>query len=491
MAEYKKTLTGTIPFLTTEALKFHQKGDLHEAKNIYEQILNFKPKHFDALQLLGILYGQLNEKNKAIDLLESALKIQPDNAIALNNYGVVLTEIHRIEDAYVALNKATTIKPDYAEAFSNKGNALKLLGNYEDALEAYSEAIQINPDYAEAYNNRGALLKEFNKVDEALEDLDKAINLKPNYPAANNTKGVSFLLKGDFKRGWPQYEWRWKDLTLPSKIREFEEPLWTGKESLKGKVILLYSEQGLGDTIQFSRYLVLVKALGAKVVLETHKPLLNILDSIESGVEIIIKGQQLPRFDYQCPLMSLPLAFSTDLKSIPLSNHYILPNESLVLKWKKIIGNAKRPLIGIVWEGNPLHKNDHNRSIPLAELIKYLPEHFTYIGLQKDIRESNLKTLQKNSIIRNLVDDNVSLDETAAIIKSLDIVISVDTSVAHLSAAMGKPTWILLPFAPDWRWLLGRDTSPWYKSAQLFRQKERGSWKEILEDLNNKLNSKF
>ena len=488
MVDDKKTLSGTISFLTSEAFKYHQEGNLKEAKNIYEQILEHKPKHFDALQLLGILYGQINEKDKAIKLLELALQIKPDDAPTLNNYGVILTEVNRTNDSYEALDKATNIKPDYAEAYSNKGNTLKLLGKYDDAVKAYSKAIQLKPNYAEAYNNRGVIYKELNQTDLALKDLKKAISLKPDYPEANSTLGVTLLLTGDFSKGWEQYEWRWKDLSDPSVIRSFKQPLWDGKKSLKGKSILLYSEQGLGDTIQFSRYILLIKALGAKVILETHKELLNIVGSIDSNITIILMGQTLPHFDFQCPLLSLPLKFGTGLKNIPSPNRYIWADKRIVPKWKKKIGSQKKPLIGLAWEGNPLHKNDYNRSILLAELIPHLPKKYEYIGLQKDIRESNLKTLKRSSMIDNLIDNNVSMDDTAAIIENLDIVISVDTSVAHLSASMGKPTWILLPFVPDWRWLLNRNDSPWYKSVKLFRQEKRGNWELVFKDLNKKLN---
>ena len=488
MVDDKKTLSGTISFLTSEAFKYHQEGNLKEAKNIYEQILKHKPNHFDALQLLGILYGQINKKDKAIKLLELALQIKPDDAATLNNYGVILTEVNRTNDSYEALDKATNIKPDYAEAYSNKGNALKLLEKYDDAVKAYSKAIQLKPNYAEAYNNRGVIYKELSQMNLALKDLKKAISLKPDYPEANSTMGVTLLLTGNFSKGWEQYEWRWKDLSDPSVIRSFKQPLWDGKKSLKGKSILLYSEQGLGDTIQFSRYILLIKALGAKVILETHKELLNIVGSIDSNITIILMGQTLPHFDFQCPLLSLPLKFGTGLKNIPSPNLYIWADKRIVPKWKKKIGSQKKPLIGLAWEGNPLHKNDYNRSILLAELIPHLPKKYEYIGLQKDIRESNLKTLKRSSMIDNLIDNNVSMDDTAAIIENLDIVISVDTSVAHLSASMGKPTWILLPFVPDWRWLLNRNDSPWYKSVKLFRQEKRGNWELVFKDLNKKLN---
>ena len=488
MVDDKKTLSGTISFLTSEAFKYHQEGNLKEAKNIYEQILKHKPNHFDALQLLGILYGQINKKDKAIMLLELALQIKPDDAVTLNNYGVILTEVNRTNDSYEVLDKATNIKPDYAEAYSNKGNTLKLLEKYDDAVKAYSKAIQLKPNYAEAYNNRGVIYKELSQMNLALKDLKKAISLKPDYPEANSTMGVTLLLTGNFSKGWEQYEWRWKDLSDPSVIRSFKQPLWDGKKSLKDKSILLYSEQGLGDTIQFSRYILLIKALGAKVILETHKELLNIVGSIDSNITVILMGQTLPHFDFQCPLLSLPLKFGTGLKNIPSPNRYICADKRIVPKWKKKIGSQKKPLVGLAWEGNPLHKNDYNRSILLAELIPHLPKKYEYIGLQKDIRESNLKTLKRSSMIDNLIDKNVSMDDTAAIIENLDIVISVDTSVAHLSASMGKPTWILLPFVPDWRWLLNRNDSPWYKSVKLFRQEKRGNWELVFKDLNKKLN---
>ena len=325
-------------------------------------------------------------------------------------------------------------------------------------------------------------------MDLALKDLKKAINLKPDYPVANNTMGVTLLLTGDFSKGWEQYEWRWKDLSDPSVIRTFKQPLWDGKKSLKGKSILLYSEQGLGDTIQFSRYILLIKALGAKVILETHKELVNIVGSIDSDITIILMGQTLPDFDFQCPLLSLPLKFGTGLKNIPSPTRYVWADTKLASKWKKKLDAQQKPLIGLAWEGNPLHKNDHNRSISLAELIPHLPKQYRYVGLQKDIRKTNLDTLKKNTLINNLVDNNTTMDDTAAIIENLDIVISVDTSIAHLSAAMGKPTWVMLPLVPDWRWLLNRTASPWYKSIKLFRQKKRGNWEEVFKELNKKLN---
>ena len=218
-------------------------------------------------------------------------------------------------------------------------------------------------------------------MDLALKDLKKAINLKPDYPEANNTMGVTLLLTGDFSKGWEQYEWRWKDLSDPSVIRTFKQPLWDGKKSLKGKSILLYSEQGLGDTIQFSRYILLIKALGAKVILETHKELVNIVGSIDSDITIILMGQTLPDFDFQCPLLSLPLKFGTGLKNIPSPNRYVWADTKLASKWKKKMDAQQKPLIGVAWEGNPLHKNDHNRSISLAELIPHLPKPVSYTHL--------------------------------------------------------------------------------------------------------------
>lgn len=301
------------------------------------------------------------------------------------------------------------------------------------------------------------------------------------------------LLRGEFETGWREHEWRWKsDQTSSFKEkRAFRQPLWLGQESIAGKSILLYMEQGLGDTLQFCRYVKMVADLGARVILEVHKALATLVSDLEGVSQLITRGTPLPAFDYHCPLLSLPLAFKTTLATIPSSSRYLISDAAKVALWRtRLVGNSA-PLIGLVWSGNPIHGNDRNRSIPLADLIRHLPDKFQYVSLQKDVRDMDRTTLETNSNVWKFTDDLDDFTDTAALCECLDLIVSVDTSVAHLCGALGKRTWILLPFSPDWRWLLDREDSPWYSHVKLYRQKSIGAWSEVLNRVAMDLRREF
>ena len=290
--------------------------------------------------------------------------------------------------------------------------------------------------------------------------------------------------------GFIDYEWRWKLEKNKLDQRIISKPLWLGKDSLKGKTILLHSEQGLGDSIQFCRYASLVKNLGAKVLLEIPEHLTHLLKNLD-GVDILIeKGNSLPSFDYHCPLMSLPIAFNTELNSVPNSDAYLKASEAKIEIWSKLLGLKTKTRIGLVWSGNANHKNDRNRTISLQELVEILPTQLEFICLQKEIRINDKENLE-NSCIKHYEKQIIDFSDTAALCHLMDLVICVDTSAAHLAGAMGKPTWILLPYVPDWRWLLDRDDSPWYNSVKLYRQNEDRAWAPVLELLVGDLNTKF
>ena len=321
-------------------------------------------------------------------------------------------------------------------------------------------------------------------MNEAVANYDKAIAIKPDFSDAYWNKSIALLLCGEFKTGWELYEWRWKNESndkFTSKST-FTQPLWLGVEPLKGKTILLHSEQGLGDTIQFCRYANLVKALGARVLMEVPKSLLSLLQDLEGIDELIEKGKLLPPFDYYCPLMSLPLAFKTELNTIPSLTPYFKNDSNKVAKWRGRLGEKTTPRIGLVWSGSVGHVNDHNRSLSLDALTQHLPNHFEYVCLQNEIRDSDKEALKKSSI-RYFGAEINDFKESAALCEVMDLVISVDTSVAHLSGALGKPTWVLLPHTPDWRWLLDRDDSPWYGSVKLYRQSKDTKWEPVLQRL--------
>ena len=334
-------------------------------------------------------------------------------------------------------------------------------------------------------------LHDLKRFDEAIAHFDKALSLKPDYAEASWNKGLILLLQGDFENGLVLYESRWDFEKISAIVgrRLFEKPIWLGAESLNGKTILLYGEQGLGDFIQFCRYAKSVANLGAKVILETPGELASFMENLEGVSQLIIQGEELPFFDYQCPLLSLPLAFKTNLNSIPGTFAYInLDNHSnKIMEWKSKLGSKLKPRVGLVWSGNPNHKNDHNRSLLLENILPYLPNHLEYICLQKEVREVDKLTLDSNSHILNFTSQLNDFLDTAALINNLDLVISVDTSVAHLSGALGRKTLVLLPAVPDWRWLLDREDSPWYPSMKLYRQNSFGDWNGVLDRVKSDL----
>jgi hypothetical protein len=346
-----------------------------------------------------------------------------------------------------------------------------VINRLEEALLSYDRAIEISPKNSDFYSNRGLVLQKLNRIKEALHSFETAIHFNPYHTEAYLNKSLALLLNGDLFNGFKCYEWRWRSESIKKNAgdRLFEKPLWLNNESIANKTILLWGEQGLGDSIQFCRYAKLVKDLGAKVLLEVPQSLVALLDSLE-GVDVLIEhGMPIPDFDFHCPLMSLPLAFKSELNSIPSQKSYLKCNACKQKLWSQRLGERSKPRIGIVWRGSAGHKNDLNRSIRLSQLVEYLPSDFEYVSLQKEVRDED-KSALKNSVIKNYGELLINFADTAALCELMDLVICVDTSLAHLAGALGKKTWVLLPFSPDWRWLLERDDSPWYESIKLYRQ---------------------
>ena len=421
--------------LIPRAIDLHKAGHISQAQAIYEQVLAMDPGDFDALHLLGVVAQQRKDYVKSRQLIEQAIRINPHHASAHNNLG----------------------------------NTLKELGELEAAVRSYARAIELRPDQLEAISNCGNALKELGRPIEAIHCYDRALSLNPEHPEVHLNRALAKLLLGELREGFEEYEWRWLGEKLAPKRRHFEQPLWLGDTPLAGKTILLHAEQGLGDTLQFCRYAPVLAAQGARVLLEVQRPLLQTMLRL-SGVSVVIeKGATLPDFDLHCPLLSLPLACKTDLHNIPLSEGYLTADPARVGHWQTQLGERTRPRVGLVWSGSTVHVNDRNRSLQLSQLLPQLPSGPEYICLQKELRDVDRDALT-DSGMRFWGDELRDFDDTAALCALVDQVISVDTSVAHLAAAMGRPTKVLLPSVPDWRWLLGREDSPWYVSAQLVRQ---------------------
>jgi len=463
---------------------------VEEAIASFDRAIAINPDYAEAHYNRGNALKKLERMEDAVASYNRAISIKSDYAKAYYNRGVALNELKQVEEALASYDRAIEIKPDYAIAHSNRGVALQELRRVEEAVASFNRAIAINWDEAEAYSNRGNALKELKQVEEAVASYDRAIAIKPEYAEAYWNKALALLLAGNFAHGWELYESRWKNERSALKSHNFPQPPWLGAEDIASKTILLHAEQGLGDTIQFCRYAKLVKALGAKVVLEVPKALRGLLSGLEGADELIEEGKTLPTFDYHCPLLSLPLAFKTDLTNIPSPQPYLAASAQKRDEWAQRLGAKGKPRVGLVWSGNATYKNDHNRSLPLQQLLPHLPNCCEYVSLQKEVRGVD-KAVLGGSGISHYGEELKDFTDTAALCDLMDIVITVDTSLAHLSGALGKKTWIILPYSPDWRWLLDRNDSPWYESVRLYRQGSDRQYAPVLQIVVNDLLNLF
>jgi tetratricopeptide (TPR) repeat protein len=455
-----------------------------EAFAAYDRALALKPDFTDAVVARGNIFYQMGRHAEALAEYERALTMEPDFAYGFNNRGNALQALGRHDEALQSFERALTLKPDYAEAHNNRGNALIELNRHREALRDYDAAIAARP-FAFALVNRGSALRYLDRTDEAMASFDEAIALDPHLPEAHWNKALLALALGDYERGFEGYEWRWRGAT-ELELRAFTQPQWRG-EDIAGKTILLHAEQGYGDSIQMLRYLPLVKARGARVVLEMPDSLMPLLGSHAADVTLINKGTPLPFFDTHCPLMSLPLAFGTRIATVPAEVPYLFAPADRIARMARRLASAPGLRVGLVWSGKPSHKNDHNRSIALAQLKPLIDVPGTsFVSLQREYRDADRPALAALPIQR-LEDAIGDFADTAAAIASLDLVIAVDTAVAHLAGSLGKPLWVLLSHIQDWRWLVAREDNPWYPTARLWRQGPAGDWTPVIARVTEEL----
>ena len=458
-----------------------------EALESYDRAIALKPDYAEAYNNRGVALGRLQRLVEALESYDRAIALRADYAEAYNNRGVVLGELDRFAEAVESYDRAIARKSDYANAHNNRGLALAELNRFSDALKSYERAIALKPDYAEAFYNRGNVLRDLHRHRQAIDSYERALALKPDYASAHWNLADCRLLLGDFARGWQEYEWRWKLEQRDNARRDFDQPLWLGGEPLAGRTILLHSELGLGDTLLFCRYAKEAAALGAKVVLEVQPPLLPLLADLDGVTQAVPRGALLPAFDCHCPLMSLPLAFKTDLSNIPAHIPYIRSDAARVAAWQEKLREKNKPRVGVVWSGSMALRNDR-RSMALAQLLPLVGEWAEWVSLQKEVRESDTALLASRADLRYFGGELKDFADTAALIELMDVVVTVDTSVVHVAGAMGKPVWILLPFNPhDWRWMLDREDSPWYPTARVFRQPANGDWTSLISRVNGEL----
>jgi tetratricopeptide (TPR) repeat protein len=458
-----------------------------EALASYDRALALAPGLAPAHYNRGGLLAALERNEEALTSLDQALAANPDNVLALNNRGAVLFRLKRYAESVACYDKALALRPDYAEARSNRGAALTEIGRCEEALDDFAHALRLKPDSVDAFYNRGNALLALARVEDALRSYADALALAPRDPDANFNDALARLCVGDFREGWRKYKYRWDRRRNAVERPVFDRPMWHGERNLQGKTILLVGEQGMGDAIQFVRYAPLVAALGAKVLLRVHPSLTCLMTSVPGVSHVIADGALLPDFDLYCPLMSLPEAFATELATIPGGVPYIQPPAERIAKWRQRLPQNGRLRVGICWAGSAEHANDRNRSIPLDRFAAILSVNgIDFISLQKDVREAQAAILRAHHV-HQLGQDFDDFADTAAVIAMLDLVIAADTSVAHLGGAMAKAVGLLVPFAPDFRWMLQRTDTPWYPTMRLFRQGAIADWDGPLERLRQEL----
>jgi hypothetical protein len=467
-----------------------QRGRLDAALALFQAALKSDLQRADGFASLGLVFHSLAQFERALISYDEGLRLAPDNAELLNRRGVALLELGRPREALENFDRLLACDPTHFDGLGNHANALLKLNRVAEALAAYDRALELAPKNAQLLTNRAVALRRLDRPQEAAMSAARALRSKPDFAQARFVESVARLTLGDFSAGWRGYEARWAVGAAAAKDRRFAAPLWLGKESLKGQTILLHAEQGFGDTIQFVRYAPLVAARGAKIILEVQPQLVRLLSRIPGVETVIARKKPLPRFDCHCPLLSLPLAFATEPETIPAEVPYIAPADEDVQAWRARLPQLpqQRPLVGLVWSGERSHDNDLNRSLRLKTLTPLLdlPD-VQFVSLQHEVREEDAALLRSRPDVLRIGANFRDFADTAAAIAALDMVISVDTAVAHLAGAMGKPLFLLLPFAADFRWLRERADSPWYPTARLFRQPQFGDWDSVVKVLRQEL----
>lgn len=466
-----------------------KQGKLEEAIEHLQQAITINPDYAQAHRNLGVALTTQGKLDAAVEYCQKALSIDPDYAEAYGSLADAFQALGKLEAATENYHRALALMPENAELHCNLGNSYTAQGKFDAAVEQFQQALTLRPDFTDAHLNLGLALVKQGLHDSAVRYFNNALSINPDCADAHLNIGLSQLTTGNFEQGWAEFEWRWKVAHMQSVKYDYSQPLWLGKEPLLGKTILLHFEQGFGDTIQFCRYAKLAAAQGATVLLLVPAALKSLLVGLEGVSQVLVEDEPLPAFDYHCPLMSLPLAFSTRVDTIPATSTYIACDQGQVTRWQGKLGSKNRPRIGLVWAGNRAHQNDLNRSIPPAVLRTLVTDRAQWVSLQKEIRPADQILLGNN--VDSFGADLEDFSDTAGLIANMDLVISVDTAVAHLAGAMGKPVWVLLPFSPDWRWMLERSDCPWYPSARLFRQTTMGDWNSVLSSVATELRIRY
>ncbi|HUZ73953.1 MAG TPA: tetratricopeptide repeat-containing glycosyltransferase family protein [Stellaceae bacterium] len=475
--------------MSEEALALHRQGRLAAAERLYDALIGKNHDNFEALHGLGLIKLQRGNPVESLRLIRKAVKQNPNSVEAQGNLGNVLVILERYDEALVHFETALALRPGFAATHNNLGTVLWRLGRQDAALAHFRTALALAPGYAEAHNNLGLVLKDCNRFEEAIEHWTKAEAIRPSYGEAHWNEALGRLALGQYEIGWAKFEWRWLTPVSGVRPRNFTQPLWRG-EPLEGRTILLHAEQGLGDTLQFARFVPLVAARGGRVVLEVQPPLAPLLARLDGVAEICRQAAPLPPFAVQCPLMSLPLAFGTRLETIPVTMPYLPVDPARAAVWQQRVAALDGLRVGLVWAGAPrpfqprAHDVDRRRSITLQHFapLADVPG-VSFISLQKGAPAAQTRTPPAGMVIHDWTETLRDFADTAALIAALDLVISVDTSVVHAAGGLARPVWLLNRYDSCWRWLVGRTDSPWYPTLRQFRQPRPGDWATVMQEV--------
>jgi tetratricopeptide (TPR) repeat protein len=473
---------------------FKALGQFDAALRSYDQAIAIRPDYAEAHCCRGTVLGELRRWNEALRSCERAIELKPPYADAYCSRGAILKALGQLDAALASYDRAIALNPNFVEAHNERGIVLRESGDRGAALASYERALAANPDYVQAHLNRGNVFMDLYRLDEALSSFGRAIALKSDFAEARANRASILLLRGEFAQGWADYEWRWsvKSRSIARQKGNFSQVLWLGRKPIAGKTVLLVAAQGLGDTLQFCRYATLVARLRATVMLQVPRPLVAVLSTLEGVAAVYGDEEPLPAFDTYCRITSLPLAFQTTLSTIPAQVPYLRSSAAKALRWRQRLGEKVKARVGLTWSGlfRPNEQEGwsvlNHRIIPLTKLASLKRPDIEFYSLQKgQPAESELEHLRAahwdGPELIGCADELHDFSDTAALIEQLDLVISVDTSIAHLAGAMGKPVWILLCFDSCWRWLTQRSDSPWYPTARLYRQERPGDWDSVVE----------
>ena len=472
------------------AIAHHQAGRLGDAVTFYRRSLALHPVYAEALQNLGSALADLGRSDDAIDCFHKALRLRPDYPMAHLNLGNSLWAKGQADEAIAAYGRAIALRPDFAEAHTFRAIVLGEQGRVDAAIAACRQALALQPGFPDAHNTLGNLLRMAGRVTEAVGCYRRALALAPGYPDAHFNLGMALLALGDFAAGWPEYEWRWNTPQMMAATRRFTVPHWRG-EAAVGQRLLIHAEQGLGDTVQFCRYARLAAERGLRVTVEAPRPLVRLLRSLPGIEAVVTAGEPLPDVDLHCPMASLPLAFGTTLATIPSTVPYLSADPGAVADWRArlaaVAGDALR--VGLVWAGNP--SLDRPSRAAMDRRRSLAPDRLTPLFGVPGVRFVSLQKggpgLPDGAPIFDAMAEVVDFADTAAIVANLDVVIAVDTAVAHLAGVLGRPVFMLDRFDPDWRWMTGRRDSPWYPSLTIYRQPSPGDWESVLAEVTGDL----